>query len=122
MKERPIIFSTESVRAIFAGEKTQTRRVMKPQPEAYLENEMWWEKKRKGRVVMGSVYPKDWAEYSPFGVPGDRLWVKETWCNLESADHYKADIVYKADEHELPKCVKWKSPLFMPRELSPPAA
>jgi hypothetical protein len=79
MKERPIIFSTESVRAILAGKKTQTRRVIKPQPEAYLENDMWWEKKRKGRVVMGSVYPKDWAEYSPFGVPGDRLWVREKW-------------------------------------------
>lgn len=58
MKERPILFSAPMVRAILAGTKTQTRRVVKPQPAG-----PW---AAPGKTAC------------PYGLPGDRLWVKET--------------------------------------------
>lgn len=69
MKERPIIFSSEMVLAILDGRKTQTRRVIKPQPEASLsriENSNLW-------TYTGC--DREWK--CPYGQPGDRLWVKE---------------------------------------------
>ena len=70
MKERPLIFTAESVRAILEGRKTQTRRVAKP----FADNV---------RIVNGvpKAYspgcPEGWVIASPYGVPGDRLWVRE---------------------------------------------
>lgn len=61
MKERPILFSGPMVRALLTGTKTQTRRVVKPQP----------------RTVDGVT---DWKSVRcPYGQPGDRLWVREAW-------------------------------------------
>ncbi len=69
MRERPILFSAPMVRAIRAGGKTQTRRILKgstehkgPYNPAYLE-----------------VHRRDkgWASICPYGSPGDRLWVRE---------------------------------------------
>ena len=59
MRERQILFSAPMVRALLAGVKTQTRRALKPQPEPSGE---------------GSL-PID----SPYGQPGDRLRVRETF-------------------------------------------
>ena len=78
MKEHPILFSGEMVRAILEGKKTQTRRVVKPQPE----------KDKEGLAVKwASEYASSGTLFvdngklarCPFGVAGDRLWVKETW-------------------------------------------
>ena len=85
MKERPILFSAEMVRAIRARHKTQTRRAIKPQPPL-------------GSIAVLSV-AQDWKGYefvdrscivqlrprNPYGVPGDRLWVRETHF-LEARD------------------------------------
>lgn len=68
MKERPILFSAPMVRAILEGRKTMTRRVIRQQPSAGVR---WgfdgWEDGR-GKALR-----------CPYGQPGDRLWVKETW-------------------------------------------
>lgn len=79
MKERPILFSGPMVRAILEGRKTQTRRVVKPQPE-YIE----WFEHQKGWC--GGFGPDAGSGSNPvrmiqcpYGKPGDRLWVRETW-------------------------------------------
>ena len=70
-KERPIPFTGEMIRAILARQKTQTRRAIKPQP---VLGEHW----KHGWIVDGEAVDIPVA-YSPYGIPGDRLWAKETW-------------------------------------------
>src|SRR5690348_4127879 len=86
MRERPILFSAPMVRAILDGRKTQTRRVVKPQLD--LGHYLYWQemppldgKTRYRRV--GADYPdteKDDGIVCPYGQPGARLWVRETWA------------------------------------------
>lgn len=69
MKERPILFSGPMALAILDGRKTMTRRVIKPpfeiHPNGYLT-------RPRGNERL--------CPYScPYGQPGDRLWVRETW-------------------------------------------
>lgn len=74
MKERPILFSGAMVRALLAGTKTQTRRVVKP-----------WEPQIRAAanaVPDDVAYLPDFTCYRstcPYGQPGDRLWVREAW-------------------------------------------
>ena len=96
MKERPILFKTEMVQAILKGRKTQTRRVINPQPEGKtLQSNLdgkWLSKKFNGLLL-----PKieDLPIHCPYGKIGDRLWVRETWSTVnlygEIALAYKAD-------------------------------
>ena len=89
MKERPILFSAPMVMAILAGTKTQTRRVIKPQPSV--------------------------AQNCPYGTPGDHLWVKETFWTGGDAVNYRAD----GEMPEYMRDVsRWKPSIFMPRKLS----
>ena len=70
-KERPILFSGPMVRALLDGSKTQTRRAMKPQPTHF-----------NPAGVPRRVIPTGGPSYvirCPYGQPGDRLWVRETW-------------------------------------------
>ena len=130
MKERPIIFSTEMVRAILEGRKTQTRRVIKPQPTKGLLIGCYWEdgKPETAEWCLADKYgdPIDAKPLNcPYGPVGDRLWVKETFQTLGS----KKNTVYRATggaeltwningttHRETLK--KWRSPLFMPRWAS----
>lgn len=78
MKERPILMSAPMVRALLAGTKTQTRRVVKPQPPADKPRSAWFEP-----GVMGWAPPQvpagDWHRVRcPYGQPGGRLWVRES--------------------------------------------
>lgn len=92
--EHPILFSGEMVRAILEGQKTQTRRAMKRQPCAAPPNP--W---RDGWSVGGYDY------FCPYGQPGARLWVKETWATVAAWDKQKPSdlskttpIYYHADK------------------------
>ena len=90
MKETGLIFQGWGVRAIIAGTKTQTRRVVKPQPPAHCTylckaiNGWAW---TDGSTIDYDYFPKDReALVCPYGVPGDRLWVRETFalqCNCD---------------------------------------
>ena len=85
MKERPIIMSSGSVRAILEGRKTQTRRIVKPLPiEHYYF--IHPEEEPGMRVTWKDFEIYDpWEElppFCPYGKVGDRLWVRETWVSL----------------------------------------
>ena len=89
MKERPILFSAPMVRALLAGIKTQTRRVVKPQPqpnggvglqplEPYCTSRGDW-----NWVLAATGHGTGDPFPCPYGQPGDRLRVKEAawmWC------------------------------------------
>lgn len=102
MKERPMIFNAEMVRAILDGRKTQTRRIVKGVPSSH--NFHGW--------VMSSTSAKDegkacWAVGKspllnhpirmrcPFGEVGDRIWVRETWADVNHAGC--PAVAYRAD-------------------------
>lgn len=82
MKERPILFNDSMVRAILDGQKTQTRRIVKPQPTpgqgmvnaAYCGHPHLWLRNGPCRSDDPTY---EWK--CPYGKPGDRLWVRETW-------------------------------------------
>jgi hypothetical protein len=76
MKERPIIFRAETVRAILAGQKTQMRRIVKPLHMATVDAEQF--------PILALC---------PFGQPGDRLWVREAFSGphcMDASDGCKA--------------------------------
>ncbi len=84
MKERGILFSAPMVRALLAGTKTQTRRIVKPHrndDSFVLEDHGngWWPYRSEDGE---SSVMSDGCEYPfncPYGVPGDRLYVREAW-------------------------------------------
>lgn len=94
MKERPILFNSEMVRAVLEGRKAQTRRPLKPQPVAN-GNGLIWSPNKKHSVfgVSGSeLFKGAVSEYCPLGQPGDRLWVRETfWCKNDSEERDYAE-------------------------------
>ena len=80
MKERPILFNDEMVRAILAGRKSQTRRVVKKLPACIYDGRPCrhsWPGKRIDSIC--SDCWKEWLKVCPFGTVGDRLWVREAW-------------------------------------------
>jgi len=130
MKEKPILFKTEMVRAIPDGRKTQTRRVVKKQPPTWAKYPQQvddgWE------WVDRNVDADDlrhWPGYyiqvkCPYGSIGDGLWVKENWRTLIEYNHLpprdipkSAPIEYEAAD----KCVlsgKTRPNIFMCRWMS----
>ncbi|HBQ0179353.1 TPA: hypothetical protein ACR6U7_000328 [Klebsiella pneumoniae] len=110
MTERGMIFNAEMVRAILAGRKTQTRRIMKVQPsEAFTPMNMALETDYKARWYTPGVVDKDGylqpaskevfgvsnenEGYScPFGAVGDRIWVRETFTGHYLDDDQIQDI------------------------------
>lgn len=147
-RERPILFSGPMVRAILDGRKTQTRRVMKPQPEGH-----HWEG-LAGYLPVVKVLPtsrglaarfshwlgtrEDGVQWvpCPYGQPGDRLWVRETfYCDVPD-DHAARleNLYYPADSHKplaraccdlIPECQcfdagkpTWRPSIHMPRWAS----
>lgn len=107
MRERGIIFNSEMVKAILDGRKTQTRRIVAVQPESNQFGMLRITDSTK-RSDIGKCH---WAESNatgthtrsklfscPFGQPGDRLWVRETW-SADFANYYPNDRVwYAADD------------------------
>lgn len=106
MKERPIIFNAEMVRAILEGRKTQTRRPIKAKHLQVLRDGRI-ETCNDGGFDVGVKYIK-----CPFGQPGDKLYVRETWCPTGK----DGTFLYRADG----KCevAAWKPSIHMPRWAS----
>ena len=132
MNEKPIIFNTEMVRAILEGRKTQTRRVIKPQPDAEysrLEVGNYHPTKidRNGEMYPGTMifgaYTEDgeWGWKCPYGQVGDRLWVREAWAadipGCERGLSYRSDHADPlGDGPSYP--MRWRPSIHMPRWAS----
>ena len=125
VKEHPILMSGAMVRAVLDGSKTQTRRVVKQLDPAM------------GACTTGNdglPMPVCWAYggpvlHCPYGKPGDRIWVRETWY----CDHFEVQkgpylevpeahelLVYRADNerpYEAEQPV-WRPSIHMPRWAS----
>lgn len=110
MKERPILFSGEMIRALLAGTKTQTRRVVKQwQIPKQQEDGTWFaiaqRDPRYGFGVSGTTEQecaKQLAQYgSPYGNPAAKLWVRET-CRAEELESGQDGVRYLADNHFRP--------------------
>lgn len=131
MKERPIIFNAPMVRAILANTKTQTRRVVKPQPETSHDGEPYW--------YVGGYRAWEYRDTTdilrkggnslrcPFGAPGDRLWVRESWRAPASCDHIPPRSIADSEARRFvaDECVgpdagfgKKRPSMFMPRWAS----
>ena len=110
--ERPILFNGAMVRAILDGRKTQTRRVVK-NLEGRPANS--WTLHRAVGCADSWSSDSGWMGRCPYGQPGDRLWVRETWAKFHNAFLYRSDDVN-------PPPLKWKPSIHMPREGEKPAS
>jgi hypothetical protein len=133
-EESPIIFSGWSIRRILAGEKTQTRRIVKPQPKdgvqtIHHDGDRWY------AGTMNSEWdPVLWEKKCPFGKSGDEIWVREAFrlpsfaedtTPSEFADSFSnvecnPPVLFPADDHAGEADGEWgrKRPsIHMPREL-----
>lgn len=90
MKERPILFSGPMVRAILEGRKTVTRRVVKPQPD-FLGSMV--DPNTPFKTLDAGLHARITC---PYGEPGDRLWVRETWTDVNMCG--APALAYRADE------------------------
>ncbi|EOI1003504.1 hypothetical protein U4W25_14265 [Citrobacter amalonaticus] len=127
MKERGMIFNGEMVRAILDGRKTQTRRIVKVQPdtpefglrriiESSIANEIgmyfWSQEDARGIKARSKQF------YCPYGDVGDRIWVRETFSPVP--DHEEpagcSALLYAADGNG--PYGKWVPSIHMPRWAS----
>ena len=143
-RERPIIFTGPSVRAIQAGTKTMTRRVVKPQPPESYDWSTW---ETKDTYAWCESHPLDGGPRHsvrcPYGKVGDRLRVNEAWQAWRKTSHeydewepltrewltdhclpninaaydegYVNSVEYRATSESVGP---WRSPRFMPRWAS----
>jgi len=113
--ERPILMNGEMVKALLAGSKSQTRRLMKPQPFKLCGITYW----KDFSWCPGANQP-DIASHCPLGIAGSHLWVRETWQDGEFAQNEPKGPVYRATDPNWETCEgwKWKPSIFMPRSAS----
>ena len=139
MNEHPILFSRPMVRAILEGRKTQTRRVVKfkntffkgitGQVQEHHDMKTCYPMPNGGFVFWSFDPGKQFSDLAyensgdgircPYGEPGDRLWVRETWSASPGciAIKYQPDVLYRADTYPaIPH--KWRPSIFMPRWAS----
>lgn len=130
MNARPILFRDEMVDKLLMDWKTQTRRAIKPQPRTDATH---------GDIEQSEKYPGEFFQWvdggdklpsftCPYGVPGDLLWVRETWHTdtlpLEQARAEHEDmmsespIYFRASVEELEAGYLWRPSIHLPRWAS----
>lgn len=125
-KERPILFSEPMVKALQAGQKFVTRRIVKPQP---VDVDEPWPNVKSHLTFADIMEDKPWyGGWCPYGMVGDHLWVKEGFRLAASiASDEKVDlkfnwginhVYYRADQEDVYAATDWKPSLFMPRWAS----
>jgi hypothetical protein len=94
VKERPILFSAPMVRALLAGTKTQTRRVIKPAPQMVTDKAI---KPWDGDAAALQRLLEQTGKSCPYGQPGDRLWVREAHSLVRAENPEQCPAWYWAD-------------------------
>ena len=116
MGEKPILFNTQMVRAILAGKKTETRRLVKNQIPELKQASM---KGMYGEYARFSIEPFFYALRKAAYEPGDILYVRETWNGLRTGpkDAEKTTYWYRADEDDdkLNPDDIWRPSIHMPK-------
>jgi len=121
MTTRPILFSGAMVRAILDGTKSQTRRIVKPQPESGCKIGTYTTLDSIEWITVDGDGPVDAPNITcPYGQPGDRMWVRETWAWYgDITDHevvlWRADAEYTLEERG---GQPWRPSIHMPRWAS----
>lgn len=133
MKERPILFSGAMVKALLAGTKTQTRRIVsklpcqcghfEPLEMCATLPEGWPTFGASGRWWCACCTSRDDIVKCPYGKDGDRLWVRETWAmssgdNRDEKNGEGRCAVYRASWTDTVLDGLWKPSIFMPRWAS----
>lgn len=119
---KPILFSTEMVQAILEGRKTQTRRIIKPQP---ILGDGTWDVRNiheyfydNGKFI--SVPKLNTENHKSVKIKtGDILWVRETWQTTWNENKKSWDTIYKADGGywiDDDGIMKWKPSIYMPKK------
>jgi hypothetical protein len=127
IKERPILFSAPMVRAILEGRKTVTRRVVNPQPVLTEGSGFSWKGHLFGRGSDDRETSRNFSKHCcPYGKPGDRMWVRETWTRAGNGD--PSYLTYRAtypdclppDLENIPPTsdIRWKPSIHMFRRDS----
>lgn len=96
MVERPILFSGAMVRAILDGRQTQTRRVVKSRDAGALDAAFFYADRETFAQLNGDP-SRFLGLLCPFGRPGDRLWVRETWRTGAWRDDGRVALDYAAN-------------------------
>jgi hypothetical protein len=107
MKDSPILMSGPMAKAILEDRKTMTRRVVKPQPASWVQELSNWY--------------QDGMPECPYGIPGDRLWVRETFSarrTINGKIHNDMPVIYRADGGLADASCGWRPSIFMPRWAS----
>ncbi len=133
MKERPILFNTAMVKAILEGRKTQTRRILNcdhPVVTGFVPNgiyDYWKGTAKSDAVIQQYISTFPFTIKCPFGIVGDRLWVRETFRLFDSDECPHADFpcgcpswgtpLYRAS-HDCFDGEKWTPSIHMPRSAS----
>lgn len=131
MADRPILFSAPMVRAMLEGRKTQTRRIINPQPTGRIDPLISFNHGRMEIAFGPDMRDKDGGPkwWRPLAQAGDRLWVREACAIVGSVD--PGFVLYRADGYEA-ECkrhgfdkpfppeteVRWRPSIHMPRWAS----
>ena len=126
--EHPILFSGPMVRAILEGRKTQTRRVVKPQPKNDIDTAAFYAgQKLLALKQYKKISVNEYKEAGSFKAtyqPGDTLWVRESFCEpnpgeyLYQADHERGSEMDCIAAGLALEGVRWRPSIHMPRWAS----
>lgn len=130
MREYPILMSAPMVRATLSGAKTQTRRIVRPQPVQAMRQYPLMNAPESCYVYSPRGTNREWFDWGrgfdpaiasecPYGGVGDRLWVREAWgeyhytYGLENTPSSK--VIFRADLPNIRNFAGWRPSIHMPK-------